>query len=223
LATVIAISSGAAVAADSTAVSAAKRALVAAVASYTPGTAVTPALDAQVKALAASLESAAGAKPDLVSNPELVHGIWVCTFDSRDLLHVAGMKIMTGGRYPDAKIPARATVQELAPSRGFYRNTVMLAAGADAIPVNYEATAELSIDSTARNVFRVKFTQLAFVPGDARYDAAAVRTALGLPADAPLVMQVPAGPASPSEVTYVDADLRINRGKDYISVLRRLP
>ncbi len=201
---------------------AAKSELLAAIATYTPGTAVTPELDERIKALAAKLEASTGGKPDLAAKPGLVAGIWTCVFDSRDLLHVAGMKIMSGGRYADAKIPARATIQELVPERGFYRNTVVLAAGPDAVAVNYEATAELMIEPTAPNIFRVKFTQLAFVPADAKHDAAAVRAALGLPADAPLVLQVPPGPASPSEVTYVDADLRINRGKAYVSILRRL-
>ena len=196
--------------------------VLALVAEYRPGTPVDPALDARVRSAVDALERAAGAPPDVAANPASVDGVWLCVYDTRDLLHVAGMRIMSGGRYPDAKIPARTTIQELRPAQGWYRNTVVLAAGPQQIPVNYEATAKLSLDPAAPNVFRVQFERLAFVPADARHDAAAVRAALGLPADAPLVIDVPPGPASPSTVVYVDDAVRINRGKAYVSVLKRL-
>jgi hypothetical protein len=191
------------------------------IAEYSPASPVTADFDARVKAAAAKLEATLP-RPNVAANPALVEGIWLCTYDTRDLLHAAGMKIMSGGQYPDAKIPARATIQELDPARGFYRNTVALLAGPKQIAVNYEATASLSLDPAEPNVFRVKFEQLAFVPADARYSQAEVREALGLAAGASLYIRVPPGPASPSEVTYVDADLRINRGKTYVSVLQRL-
>jgi hypothetical protein len=199
----------------------AKSDLLAAIATHPSDRPVTPEIDATIKARALELETLAGV-PNVAAEPALVEGIWICIYDTRDLLNAAGMKIMSGGQYPDARIPARATIQELHPARGLYRNTVALQAGPNKIAVNYEATATLAIEPATPNVFRVKFEQLAFIPTDARYSQDDVRAALGLAAGAPLVIKVPPGPASPSEVSYVDADLRINRGKTYISVLQRL-
>jgi hypothetical protein len=199
----------------------AKTELLAVIASHPPDRPVTSEIDVAIKAAALKLETLAGV-PNVAAEPSLVEGIWMCVYDTRDLLNAAGMKIMSGGLYPDAKIPARATIQELHPARGLYRNTVALLAGPNKIAVSYEATATLAIDPATPNLFRVKFEQLAFIPTDARYSQDDVRAALGLAASAPLVIKVPPGPASPSEVSYVDADLRINRGKTYISVLRRL-
>lgn len=200
----------------------AKRRLLEVVAEYRPGTRVTPELDTRIRAAADLLEAMSGGAPDIRGRPALVDGVWVCLYDSRDLLHEAGMRIMSGGLYPDARIPATSTLQILQPAQNYYRNVVLLAAGPQRIPVIYDATAQLGFDEKASNVFRVKFTRLAFLPGDARYGEADVRRALGLPDGAALVIDVPPGPASPSTVTYVDGDLRINRGKGYIAVMRRL-
>jgi hypothetical protein len=196
--------------------------LLATIAEYAPGTRVAPELDARVRAAADQLEATAAGPPDIKANPALVDGMWICLFDSRDLLHEAGMRIMSGGLYPEARIPALSTIQVLTPAKNYYRNVVLLAAGPQRIPVIYDATAQLGFDDQATNVFRVKFERLAFLPADARHGEADVRRALGLPDGAALVIDVPPGPASPSTVTYLDEELRINRGKGYIAVMRRL-
>jgi hypothetical protein len=196
-----------------------KQALLTAVAAYQPGTPVTADIDAAVKAAGAALEATASV-PNLVGAPDLVDGFWVCVFDSRDLLHQAGLGLMSGFAMPDRKVPVRATLQELRPALGFYRNQVTL--DADGVPILYSSTADLAIDPAKPNALQVSFKEQAFMPADARYSLAQVRAALGAPDAVPLHSRfAPRGPF-PSLVTYVDADLRINRGEAYISVLRRV-
>lgn len=198
-----------------------KAALLDVVRRYRPGAPVDTEHDAEVKAAAALLEADAG-PPDLVEAPHLVDGVWLCLFDSRDLLHAADMARMTVGALPSQRVPIRTTFQELRPALGFYRNTMVMEAGPERLPFNYISTAQFEIRPEARNVFQVSFTSTSFVPADARVTPEALRTALGMPAAMPLSWtQAPRGPF-PSIVTYADEALRLNRGDSYISVLQRL-
>jgi hypothetical protein len=199
----------------------ARAAMLAAVERYRPGTPVTPELDREVRAAADRLAEASR-PPDLLATPEALDGVWLCLYDSRGLLHEAGLRIMSGTRYPDARIPARATTQELSLREGFYRNLVALAAGPGRLPVLYQATARVTVEREAPNVLRVAFSRLDFVPLDAAQGPDDVRRALGLQPDAALSITVANAPSSSSEVVYLEDNLRVNRGADYVSILQRL-
>jgi hypothetical protein len=205
-------------------ISDAKAKLLAAIARYTPGTAVTPDVDDAVKAAGADLEALAGV-PNVVANPSLVDGQWRCLFDSRNLLHTVSRAMMTNGAAADAPVSALQTTQELRPAEKLYRNMVFLAAGPERLPVLYVSSGVLGFDPSMPNMFQISFVGQDFIAGDARMSGADVRAALGLPDDFALSSRFPARGPFPSEVSYVDEDLRINRGKlgnPYIAVLQRI-
>jgi hypothetical protein len=198
-----------------------KQALLEVIAGYEPGTMVTPRLDEAVKAAALLLENQTPV-PDLLANPALVDGVWLCVFDSRDLLHQANLAVMTGGILPAQMIPILTTFQELRPALNFYRNTMVMRAGPEALLFNYISTAEFVVTPDAPNVFQVSFTTTSMVPADASISPDDLRDALGMAPNTPLSFGGPPRGPFPSIVTYADRDLRINRGDTYISVLRRL-
>jgi hypothetical protein len=198
-----------------------KQALLDVIARYEPGTAVTPDLDEAVKAAALLLENQTPV-PDLVANPALVDGVWLCVFDSRDLLYQANLAVMTAGMLPAQMIPILTTFQELRPAFNFYRNTMVMRAGPEALLFNYISTAEFVVTPDAPNVFQVSFTTTSMVPADASISPDDLRDALGMAPNTLLSFGGPPRGPFPSIVTYADNDLRINRGDTYISVLRRL-
>lgn len=199
----------------------AKLALLDVIGGYQPGTAVTAALDAAVKAAGLALETEFG-PPDLIAYPELVDGIWLCLFDSRDLLHQANFAAMTAGAMPAQMVPVLTTFQELHPAQNFYRNTMVMRAGSDGLLFNYISNAHFVVNADAPNVFQVSFTTTAMVPADARISPQALKAALNMSETMPLSFGGPPRGPFPSIVTFCDDDLRINRGDTYISVLRRL-
>jgi hypothetical protein len=202
-------------------VSDAKTALLAEIARYVPGTAVTSDLDEAVKAKALILETQSG-PPDLVAEPALVDGVWLCIFDSRDLLHQANFAVMTAGALPAQMVPVLTTFQELRPAFNFYRNTMIMRAGEAGLLFSYISTAHFEIAREAPNVFQVSFTTTSMIPADASISPANLKAALGMPEAMPLSFGGPPRGPFPSIVSYCDADLRINRGDTYISVLQRL-
>lgn len=204
----------------------ARAALLAAVADYVPGEPVDPALDARIKAEAALLEDLAG-PVDLSEDPALWAGTWALLYDSRNLLAEIPLAFarrnFPGIHEAEGMARVRMTTQELQPDWGIYRNTMVLEVGEPPQPVLYRSTAGLGVDPDQPDHLQVSFRFVEFVPGDARLDFAATRAALGLDASAPLHVAMPAR-ASPStsQVTYLDGDIRVNRGSDYIAVLRRV-
>ena len=102
---------------------------------------------------------------------------------------------------------------------------MVMSAGEDQTPLLHLATAELGIAEDQPNVLLVRFKRIEFVPASAEVDLPKLRSVLGLPADAHLAIDIPYDekrPPSRSTVTYLDEDLRINRGKNYIAVLRKV-
>lgn len=199
-----------------------KAALLAATAAYTPGRAVTKNEDEAVKAAAAALEACVPA-PDLRADAMALDGVWLCVFDTRDLLFATGdMARMTNNALPAQIIPIRTTFQELRPAAGFYRNTMVMEAGEARLTFLYQSTATFAIAPDAGNRLQVSFVSTALVPACARTSPQMLREALRAPPSMPLSWTTPPIGPFPSTVSYLDEDLRINRGADYISVLRRL-
>jgi hypothetical protein len=199
----------------------AKAALLDEIARYVAGTPVTPALDDAVKAAALNLETQRG-PPDLYGDPSLVDGVWLCIFDSRDLLHQANFAVMTAGALPAQMVPVLTTFQELRPAFNFYRNTMIMRAGEAGHLFSYISTAHFEIAREAPNVFQVSFTTTNMIPADASISPDDLKAALGMPDAMQLSFGGPPRGPFPSIVSYCDADLRINRGDTYISVLQRL-
>ena len=198
-----------------------KQSLLSIIGHYQPGSGVTAAQDDDVKAAALMLETECG-PPDLRANPTLIDGMWLCIFDSRDLLFQANLAVMTAGALPAQMVPVLTTFQELRSAFNFYRNTMVMQAGPEGLLFNYISTAEYLVAPEAPNVLQVSFTTTAMVPADARISPLALKKALGMPETMPLSFGGPPRGPFPSIVTYCDADVRINRGVAYISVLQRL-
>jgi hypothetical protein len=197
-----------------------KAALLAAVAAYEPGTPVTPQQDRRVDAAAAALEALAGT-PDLAADPSVVDGTWIALYHTHDLLHRVDVGFMSGRLYAPLTVRAMATTQELWPKRSFYRNRMVLETPGG-VPLIYTATARLALSAEAPNVLEVTFERFEFAPGAASVSQADLRESLGLATDTPLAIEVAEPRTSTSTVTYVDEDLRVNRGRDYIAVMRKL-
>ncbi|MEM8981503.1 MAG: PAP/fibrillin family protein [Pseudomonadota bacterium] len=202
--------------------------LLTALQAYEPGAPVTDSVLAAIDTAAAALEAAAE-PPDLAANPAAAKGIWINRFSSQGIVGEIDLMFMTralpGGGKPGRKANSLTVVQELDPEKRFYRNLMTMTAGEPAIPLLYIATADLGVAATAPNVLEVAFHTIAFVPARADVTLADVRAALGVAAEAPLSIDVPQDPERPpstSTVTYLDDDLRINRGKDYIAILQRV-
>lgn len=207
----------------------AKAALLAVIATYEPGGPVTDALTARITAAADALEQAAGAPPDLHKTPELADGQWRSLFSSQGIVGEIDVAFMTralpGGGKRGGKATSHVVLQELRPTAGFYRNTMVMTAGENDTPLLHLATAELGIADDKPNDLTVRFRQIDFVPGRADVTPADLRTALGLGAGTPLTITVPVDPERPpsrSTVTYLDGDIRINRGERYIAVLQKI-
>jgi len=210
-------------------VAAAKAALLVAIAETRPGAPAGPDATARIDAAAAALEAAAGAPPDLRAAPMLADGQWANLFSSQGVVGEIDLKFMTrtlpGGGSKGGTARSLTVLQELRPEERFYRNMMVMEAGEANTPFLYIATADLGISEEKPNDLEVRFKRIEFAPARADVSLDDLRAALNVPAETPLsiaVPQDPARPASISTVTYVDEDLRINRGKDYIAVLRKV-
>ena len=199
-----------------------------ALAAYQPGEPPTEEITAKIDAAAARLEALAG-PPDLQADASLADGLWLTLVSSQGVFGDVDLAFMTralpGGGVEAGSGRIVQVLQELRPSLGMYRNTAFLEVGDDALPAVHFATADLGVSSAQANVITVRFRRIEFAPTSAVVSPDALRAALGLPDDAPLVHEIPVMdgvPPSTSTVTYLDEELRINRGKDYIAVLRRL-
>jgi hypothetical protein len=206
----------------------ARAALLDALANYRPGAAPDAALVARIDSAAAALERTA-ATPDLRDAADLATGTWLTRFSSQGVFGEIDVAFMTralpGGGAAGGKARVEQVLQELDPAKRFYRNTMVLNVGAEALPVLYFATADLGVSPTRPNDLEVSFKRIEFVAGRAGISQDALRRALGLADTTPLAIDVPAIPGrgpSVSSVTYLDEQLRINRGKDYIAVLEKV-
>jgi len=206
----------------------AKAGLLAVIARYQPGTPPDAAIIAAVDAAAKRLE-ATQPVPDLLRNTALVDGMWTTLFSSQGIVGEIDVAFMTrsmpGGGAPGGKARVHNILQELRIADRFYRNMMMIDAGPAQTPIFYSATADVSVTADHPNDLAVRFTRFVFAPARADVSNDDVRQALALPAGAPLALEIPADklpPASASTVSFVDGDIRINRGKDYIAVLRRV-
>lgn len=207
----------------------ARAALLHAIAAYTPGAPVTDEITASIDAAATALEEAAGQPPKLAEMKDILTGQWASLFSSQGIVGEIDMAFMTrahpGGGVSGGKALSHMVLQELNPDQGFYRNLMVMSAGEDQTPLLHLATAELALAEDQPNVLLVRFKRIEFVPASAEVGLSKLRSVLGLPEDAHLAINIPYDenrPASMSSVTYLDEDLRINRGKNYIAVLRKV-
>jgi len=206
----------------------ARAALLDVLADYRPGEPPDAAITTRIDAAAARLEALAG-PPDLQADASLADGLWLTLFSSQGVFGEVDLAFMTralpGGGVNAGSGRIIQVLQELRPSIGMYRNTAFLEVGEDALPAVHFATADLGVSAEQSNAITVRFRRIEFAPTSASVSPDELRRALGLPPDAPLVHDIPVmegTPPSTSTVTYLDRELRINRGKDYIAVLRRL-
>lgn len=202
--------------------------LLQALEAYQPGSAPDAEVTRLIDAAAARLEQLVG-PPDLQADASAAAGQWLTLFSSQGIFGEIDLSFMTrampGGGSEGGTARIEQVVQELRPAQGFYRNMMVMQVGAQGVPALYIATADLSISTAQSNLLEVRFRRIEFVPGSAAVSPAELRSALKLPAGTPLALEIPlmpGAPASDSTVTYLDDELRINRGKDYFAVMRRL-
>lgn len=207
----------------------AKAALLEAIDAYEPGSPVTEEITARIDAAAKVLEQSAGAPPQLSGMTDILTGQWTSVFSSQGIVGEIDVSFMTrahpGGGVNGGKAISHMVLQELNPENGFYRNMMVMSAGENDTPLLHIATADLGLAEDQPNVLEVRYKRLEFVPASADVDMAELRAVLGLPEDAHLAIDIPQSPdrpASRSTVSYLDEDLRINRGKTYIAVLRKV-
>lgn len=206
----------------------AKDELLAVIGRHPPGTPPDAATAAAVSAAAAVLEATRPA-PDLAAMADQLNGMWTNLFSSQGILGEVDVAFMTrslpGGGAPGGKARVHNVLQEIRLGDGFYRNMMMIDAGPAQTPILYSATADVAVADDRADGLAVRFRRFVFAPARADVGNADVRRALALPDETPLALEIPADklpPASPSTVSYLDGDIRINRGKDYIVVLRRV-
>ena len=190
----------------------AKAALIKALSEYTLGDPITKDITASIDAAAIALEQAAGDTPKLTEMTKILTGQWESVFSSQ-------------AAHPGSKTTAHIVLQELNPEKGFYRDMTVMSAGENKTPLLHIATADLGLAKDLPNVLEVRFHRVEFVPARADVSMKHLRTVLGLPEDARLSVDISDDsnrPVSRLTVTFVDEDLRINRGNDYIAVFRKI-
>lgn len=190
----------------------AKAALIKALSEYTLGDPITKDITASIDAAAVALEQAAGDTPKLTEMTKILTGQWESVFSSQ-------------AAHPGSKTTAHIVLQELNPEKDFYRDMTVMSAGENKTPLLHIATADLGLAKDLPNVLEVRFHRVEFVPARADVNMKHLRSVLGLPEDARLSVDISDDsnrPVSRLTVTFVDEDLRINRGNDYIAVLRKI-
>ncbi|MEM6574999.1 MAG: PAP/fibrillin family protein [Pseudomonadota bacterium] len=205
-----------------------KGALLTLLAKHPAGQPVSEAAAAQIDAAASALEAAAPT-PQLADQTAAVSGLWTNLYSSQGIVGEIDLKFMTrtfpGGGQKGGKAKSLTVLQELQPDRRFYRNMMNMVTSDGDVPFLYIATADLGISTSVSNDLEVAFHTITFAPASADVSLATLRQALGLAEDSPLSISVPQDPNRPpstSRVTYLDDDLRINRGKDYVAILRKV-
>lgn len=190
----------------------AKAALIKVLSEYTLGDPITKDITASIDAAAIALEQAAGDTPKLTEMTKILTGQWESVFSSQ-------------AAHPGSKTTAHIVLQELNPEKDFYRDMTVMSAGENKTPLLHIATADLGLAKDLPNVLEVRFHRVEFVPARADVSMKHLRTVLGLPEDARLSVDISDDsnrPVSRLTVTFVDEDLRINRGNDYIAVFRKI-
>jgi|GEM_PF-6990026 len=178
---------------------------------------------AEIDAAAARLEASA-ALPDLNVSKAEADGVWMTLYSSQGIFGKIPVAFMTralpGGGASGGTATVEQVWQEFNLESRFYRNSMLLLAGDT--PIHYIATADVGVAAAKPNDLEVAFHDIVFAPGKAGVSNEDVRAALQLAPETPLSIKVPARTPSVSSVTYLDGDLRINRGKDYVAVLRKV-
>ena len=210
-------------------VEAARVALFEVLADYDPGSVINEALRERLDDAATRLEQAAGRVPDLKAETQQVTGQWQNLFSSQGIVGEIDLSFMTralpGGGRQGGMARSLNVTQELRPADHFYRNMMVMSVGEEQLPMLYIATAGLDISPDAPNLLEVRFKRIEFLPARADVTLAQLREALLLPPDSPLAIDVPVDrsrPGATSAVVYLDNDIRINRGKDYFAILRKI-
>jgi hypothetical protein len=201
----------------------AKTDLLAILAGTDPTQPITAEDKARIEAAVAATEASAPL-PDFNANPAGADGVWTTLYSSQGIFGQVPISFMTrampGGGADAGSAHVLQIWQEIDMARGFYRNSMMLEAGTT--PIHYLATANVAPAPARPNGFDVSFRQMTFAPGAPGVSNEQVRAAIALPEGTPLSIEVADPRPAPANVTYLDEELRINRGKDYVAVLRRV-
>jgi hypothetical protein len=202
-----------------------KAALLAVLAGVNPAAPVADDLKARIEAAVAAVEASAPV-PDFGVTPAAADGVWTTLYSSQGIFGAVPVSFMTrampGGGADGGTAEVVQVWQEIDMGRGFYRNSMALRAGPGKVPILYLATADVAPTKDRPNGFDVAFREMVFAPGVPEVSNADVRAALALGTEVPLAIRVPAPVAAPATVTFLDEDLRINRGANYVAVLRRV-
>ncbi len=205
-----------------------KAALLALLEAHPAGQPVSEAVAARIDEAASALEATAPT-PALVDQIATVSGLWTNLYSSQGIVGEIDLKFMTrtlpGGGQKGGKARSLTVLQELLPEQRFYRNMMNMVTSDGEVPFLYIATADLGLSTSVGNDLEVAFHTITFAPASADVSLSQLRQALGLAEDSPLSISVPQDPKRPpstSRVTYLDEDLRINRGKDYVAILRKV-
>lgn len=173
----------------------------------------------RIKALAMSLEEH-NPTPDAGRRPDLYAGRWVMLYSSFGVERETTLARLSFSKYPATPVTMHQVFQEIGAGGDVYDNTVTFtgpdgAEGAMVMLGRYEGNPEdgARMDVTFYEVF------LAPTNGAAPTDFAA---ALGLQGG--LIQEIAKTPPLHSRITYLDEDLRLNRGSyGNLYVTQRVP
>ncbi len=148
----------------------------------------------------------------------VVEGSWQTEFASFGIKHSMGknqehdsdLALQSFNRMP--KVPVRVSnlIQEIDQATKAYNNVVTLTPPGGELRANLVVSGTYRIDETDLKKFHINFYKVGFMLPEG-VDAAELRSAFGLASDQPLSVDLPAAKLW-SDITYVDQDLRINKG-----------
>ncbi len=150
--------------------------------------------------------------------PEMVAGSWATLFASfgarhssgKTVRHAADLQIHSLGKLPKAPMQVLSIIQEIDEQGEAYNNVVDFECGPDNTPGRLIVRGRFSCAEDAPIRYQVRFYRAEVQPRDGSTEDA-LRTGLGLAADASLSAEFPPPPFY-SDILFVDEELRINRG-----------
>lgn len=162
--------------------------------------------------------SALTAYPCPAERPQVLAGRWVTVFAHFGARHSAGkprvhesnLKIHSFNKFPELPISVLALHQEVAADGSRYDNVVSIAAPGAKCCAEVITHGRWVVDAQNPQRLNIEFYHVELRPTGAG-GAAAVRAALGAPADLALSADLSVGKLY-SDVVYLDDELRINRG-----------
>jgi hypothetical protein len=162
--------------------------------------------------------SALTAYPRPAERPQILAGRWVTVFAHFGARHSAGkprvhesnLKIHSFNRLPELPISVLALHQEVAADGSRYDNVVSIAAPGGRCCAEVLTHGRWVVDAQNPQRLNIEFDLVELRPTGAG-GVAAMRAALGAPADLPLSADLSVGKLY-SDVVYLDDELRINRG-----------